>query len=273
MKILLIASDLDGTLLRSDKTISLETKHLLYTMHEKGILFVPSTGRSHTELPEAIRKLPFLKYAITCNGGGLYNYEEGRYLFNDTIEKSMVKQVLEFCKEVPVCPTMVCEGERYIETDETGKIPDFVRKIAPPEILKQATESDDLSVTLEHIETEVQKLMLYPLEVDRREEILNGLKKRFPSLTITTSGPLYIEVNAGGIDKGKALIALCEHLHIPISHTVAFGDAGNDIPMLQAAGYAVVPQNGSVEAKKYADRLCDTCDEDGVRKALIELIP
>ena len=273
MKVLLIASDLDGTLLRSDKTISIETKNLLYALHEKGVLFVPSTGRSHTELPEAIRELSFLKYAITCNGGGVYDYDEGQYLFNYTIEKSMAKQVLEFCKKVPVCPTMVCEGERYIETDATGRISEFVRKIASPGILELATESEDLSVTLENIETEVQKIMLYPLEIDRREEILLELKKRFPGLAITTSGPMYIEVNAGGIDKGKTLNALCEHLKIPISHVVAFGDAGNDIAMLQAAGYAVVPKNGSEEAKKYADRFCETCDEDGVRKALTELMP
>ena len=73
-----VAADLDGTLLRSDKTVSEETIGELRRITEKGVFFIPSTGRTHRELPEALRKLPFLRYALCCNGGAVYDYLEQR---------------------------------------------------------------------------------------------------------------------------------------------------------------------------------------------------
>ena len=60
-------------------------------------------------------------------------------------------------------------------------------------------------------------------------------------------------------------------MDIPIEETVAFGDAGNDIELLDAAGMAVVTENGTDEAKKYADMICPSNNDDGVRKMIEEL--
>ncbi len=264
----LVATDLDGTLLKSDKTISQETKELLYRINEQGIWFVPSTGRTHAELPEIVRGLPFLRYAITCNGGGVYDYQKNCYIFNFTIEKNIAERVIEAIKKLPVYPTMVCEGARFIQADERGKVPEFVKKSAAAGIVEKATVSQDLVMSLHSSGREVQKFMLYPFGPERTEEVLKALQSEFPELFITTSGPLFVEVNAAGIDKGKTLKLLCEKLGIPIKKTIAFGDAANDIAMLKMAGYAVVPENGSDEVKAFADTICESCDEDGFRKEL-----
>ena len=65
---------------------------------------------------------------------------------------------------------------------------------------------------------------------------------------------------------------LCERLNIPVEDCVAFGDAANDIAMLKAAGCAVVTENGTNEAKGVADLICESCDDDGVRKTLLRFM-
>lgn len=264
----LVATDLDGTLLRSDKTISSATEKVLERLNQKKILFVPSTGRTHAELPPAVRRLPFLHYVITCNGSGVYDFEKGAYIFNETIPNSVGVEVAEFCRNQPVHVTMVCEGVRFIQTDETGDVPQFIKDNAAPGIVDVAKPSEDLVALLKESGKDVQKFLVYPFGPDKTKGMLDILHSRFPELFISTSGPLFVEINAPGIDKGKTLRRLCEYLDIPIEDTVAFGDAGNDLAMLKAAGRAVVPGNGTEEAKALADVVCESCDDDGIRKEL-----
>lgn len=264
----LAATDLDGTLLKSDKTISKETEEALSSLYEKGVLFVPSTGRTHIELPDPVKNIANIRYAITCNGGGVYDFCEERYIFNHTIDRKLAEEVLEVCLTLPVYPTFVCEGRRYILTDENGRIADYVKSKAAPGIVDNATGCRDIIEAVRGMDTGLQKIFLYSKDPEATQSILLRLQKEFPKLSITTSGPLYVEINAPNIDKGKTLALLCEHLNIPIEESVAFGDAGNDIAMLETAGFAVVPEDGTDEAKAVADMLCESCDNDGVRKTL-----
>ncbi len=118
---------------------------------------------------------------------------------------------------------------------------------------------------------DAQKLLLYPGEDADRDEIMNALRSSFPQLEITSSGPKYVEVNIKGVDKGKALKVFCRLMEIPIEESIAFGDAENDISMLEAAGKAIVMENGTPEAKKHADVICASNNDDGVRKMAEEL--
>ena len=267
----LVATDLDGTLLRSDKTISKETENVLSSLYEKKILFVPSTGRAHKELPAPVRGIAHLRYAITCNGGGVYDFDEQRYIFNFTIDKELAERVLRFSESLPVYPSFVCNGERYILTEADGKIADYIIRRAAPGVVDIAHASRDLYATLKEMPAGLQKIFLYSKDDELTPDILSRLRDEFPQLFITTSGPVFIEINAAGIDKGKTLRLLCRHLDIPIEESIAFGDAANDLAMLKSAGCAIVPENGTAEAKAVADLFCESCNDDGVRKALMRL--
>ena len=264
----LLAMDLDGTLLRSDKTISQQTVDTLTALSQQGVYFVPCTGRTHIELPRVIRDLPFLNYAITTNGGGIYDYVNGKYICSFGIDNETAIRVFEHAENWPVYPSMVVNGVRMIQADETGKIPQFVMENAAKGIVATAVACPDLKQYLRDSGESAQKILFYPSDADTGVRIIEKLREAFPELAITKSGPLFVEVNAQGIDKGKTLHLLCRHLGVDISETAAFGDAENDIPLLDAAALAVVTANGTQETKKHADLICDSCDNDGVRKAL-----
>lgn len=267
----LVAADLDNTLLRSDKTISPETDALLSSLFGRGVYFVPSTGRTHVELPDPVRAVRDLRYAITCNGGGVYDFLERRYIFSFAIDKALGERVLRFGETLPVYPTMVCEGQRYIRTEADGRVADYIVQRAAPGVVEKSKGSPDLYAELERLGSGLQKIFFYSKDPALTPEILTRLRGEFPELAVTTSGKIFVEVNAPGIDKGKTLRLLCGHLGIPVEESIAFGDAANDLGMLKAAGCAVVPENGTEEVKAVADLICESCNDDGVCKALMRL--
>lgn len=201
-----------------------------------------------------------------------YDYVEGKYLFDLTIEDDLAKRVLTYCKELPVYPTIVCGGKRFIQTDEKGAVPEYVKEHAAPGIVEKSYPSKDLIAELDDPAYHVQKIMVYPASLDQKDYVLCELAEAFPELAITTSGPVFVEINARGIDKGRTLGLLCERLGLSIADAIAFGDAGNDLAMLKAAGLGIVPENGTDEAKACADRICESNDDDGICKALVDLI-
>ena len=266
------ATDLDGTLLRTDKTISEETIAELARISEKGVFFTPSTGRTHRELPAAIRDLPFLHYALCCNGGAVYDYKEKRYIYEETIPYELALELLEYAKSIPVYESVVVNGERICKGDEEGNICEYIRNRAVKDILFNFTGASDVKAAFAAKQLDAQKLLLYLDDRADKTTVIRDLRERFPQLEISSSGPIYIEVNVKGVDKGKALRKFCRMLNIPIEETIAFGDAENDLTMLDAAGLAVVVENGTEEAKKRADLICPSNDEDGVKAALQKLI-
>lgn len=264
----LVATDLDGTLLRSDKTISKETIDTLIELDKKGIIFVPSTGRTHKELPEPIANLPFLHYGLCVNGGEIYDYKEDKCIYEVNISNEKAIEVLDYIKNLPIYPSLVIHGARYLQADENGEVIPYIKKVAVPSILAISTGIYDLKEFVKESKEGVQKFLLYPQDSSMTLELVEHLSEHFEDLSICTSGPLYIEVNAKGVDKGNGLKALCNHLNISTQEVIAFGDASNDLALLDEAGWAVVMENGTEETKKHASEIAPCNDEDGLRKIL-----
>jgi Cof subfamily protein (haloacid dehalogenase superfamily) len=266
-----IACDLDGTLLRDDKTISPETAEILEEINRKGVLFLPSTGRTHRELPEALRGQPFVNYALCCNGGTIYDYIQDRYIFEDAIPYQLALEVLRFIQHLPVFETVVINGERIVKGDENDEICEYIKKVAVKGLQFNFQGAHDVAEAFAKRHRDAQKMLLYLAEGADRQQVMDAISQRFPELLISSSGPLFIEVNIKGVDKGKALKRFCQLMDIPIEESIAFGDAENDISMLDAAGLAVVMENGTPETRKHADLICPSNMNDGVRKTIEEI--
>ncbi|KAF9902594.1 hypothetical protein EC991_004767 [Linnemannia zychae] len=87
-----------------------------------------------------------------------------------------------------------------------------------------------------------------------------------PPLTLTYSGPYFLEISGAGVNKGLGLSAYCAHNSIPREEVVAFGDLLNDAEMLQFAGLGLCMGNGHEDMKRLADRVIGTNAEDGLAK-------
>ena len=90
----IIALDLDGTLLDSRKRLSERNFKALKAASERGVLVVPTTGRFFGMMPEAVRSLDFVRYAITVNGAAVFDREAGKTILREEIPHALALEVI-----------------------------------------------------------------------------------------------------------------------------------------------------------------------------------
>jgi len=111
-------------------------------------------------------------------------------------------------------------------------------------------------------------LQLIPLITADEEP---AVMRQLPHCVSSRWHPAFTDITSKMADKGKGLHAICQHLHLDVSDTIAFGDGGNDIAILRQAGTGVVMGNATDEVKRHADMVTTAVDEDGILHALRQL--
>ena len=269
----LIALDLDGTLLNSDKALTPRNRAALESASLHGIEIVPSTGRFYRGMPEQIRELPFVNYAITINGAQVLNVKTGESLYSAGIPTDTALEVLSWLDTLPVIYDVYADGWGYItawmQRDAEQYISyshsiDMVRTLRSP--------VPDVKEFIREGRHRPQKMQLYTRDIPFRDALLLEMAEKYPDLVISTSLPNNIEINSRDAEKGLALLGLAEKLGLRRGQTMAFGDGLNDIGMIRAAGVGVVMANGREDVKAEADILAESCDDDGVAKVIEELL-
>ncbi|MBQ1679162.1 MAG: HAD family phosphatase [Oscillospiraceae bacterium] len=272
-RIKLIALDLDGTLLTTDKALTAENEAALRRAAEAGIEIVPATGRFYGAIPENVRSLPYLHYAITVNGAEIYDIRNQQSLFQSVIPWQRAVEVLEYLDSLPVIYDCYMDGWGWMSQAHYARSADFAPTKHSLEMLqKLRTPVPELKAHLAAVGHGVQKLMMFFQDMELRARAMEELALRFPDLAVTSSIPRNVELNSMDARKGVALTRLAEYLGAARTETMAFGDDLNDVSMLEAAGIGVAMANAGPEARAAADFVTGSCDESGVARALDRLI-
>lgn len=267
----LIAADLDGTLLNEKKEVSERNLMALHRAAERGILFVPATGRIWRGLPQALLDLPFLKYVIAVNGAGVVDCEKDVTLHRAEISREDSVRLAEYMRGIGTYFDCYLNGKGCVEQHYYDRIDEFIRKNFRAFVRSSRETVPDL---VEYLKTQngVQKLQMNFADMELRRRIMQELPEKFPGVTVTTAVVNNIEVNAADGNKGCALEWLCRHLNIDLSQVAAFGDGTNDITMLQKAGVSVAMGNALEEVKAVSRYVTLTNEEDGVAAFLEEYV-
>ncbi len=266
----LIALDLDGTLLNSEKKLTAQNAAALERAAEKGIEIVPATGRFYLGMPELIKSLPYVHYVISVNGAQVYDVKRDKTVCSSEIEWERAVSVMERLDGMPVIYDCYQDGWGWMTQEMYDKAEEFAPTVHNLEMIKKLrTPVPELKVYLKEQKKGVQKIQLFFRDMALRAEMLETLPKEFPDLVVTTSIVNNIEINSREATKGIALKRLAEYLGISTAETMAFGDDLNDIPMLEEAGIGVAMGNAYDEVKKAADYITDDCNCDGVANAII----
>jgi Cof subfamily protein (haloacid dehalogenase superfamily) len=257
----LVATDLDGTILRSDKSVSERTRKIVGQLEADGVSVVLVSARPPRVLKRIAERNGFNGLAICCNGAIIFDLESEEMLRHIPVSYEETLEVARLLQEA--MPGLGFAWERGLEF---GCDPRFASLHTFPgeEILNPV----DI-LTLD--ESPFSKLIV--LDPDNHPDMLLDVARRYagPNVTITHSGAPFIEISAVGVDKASGLVALAEELSIPMSSVIAFGDMPNDLAMLESAGYSVGVANahGSVLAR--VDEVTLSNDEDGVAVVLERL--
>ena len=265
----LIALDLDGTLLDSEKRLSERNRAALAAAAAKGVHIVPTTGRFFGMMPEAIRALPFVRYAITVNGAQVYDRETDTALARAEIPVATAIAAME------VLDGFDCIYDCY--QDSWGWMTDAMQRKAElyapdAHYLKMIREFrkpvPELKAHLAAKGADVQKVMCFARDAADLPTIQGALAARFPELVLTRSTPNNVEINHALAHKGEALRRLCDALGFGIENAMSFGDGLNDLTMVRDAGFGVAMANSAPEVLAAAKHVTLSNDEDGVAAAI-----
>ncbi len=268
----LIALDLDGTLLTSDKRLTDRTVRALARAAGAGAWIVPATGRFYGGMPASVRALPFLRYAITINGAAVFDVEAGQDIARAEIPLAHALRILEYLDTLPVIYDCYLDNAGWMTAAMQQRAAEFS---ADPHYLKMIRELrrpvPELKAFLRERGCGVQKIQLFTKDRELRLRMLRELEPRFGALAVSSSVESNVEINDARANKGEALRALAAHLGLSAAQTMAFGDGLNDISMLRAAGTGVAMANAHPEAKAAADQMTESCDREGVAALLEKL--
>ena len=274
MKIKLIATDMDGTFLDDNKEAPEENIRALAECAARGIEVVPATGRTILSVPEEIKNLPGVRYAITTNGAVVADLKEGTISSTCNMTADLAAAVMDIARdsEDDIMYDAYIEGVGYT-TDYFWEHLDYYA--ASPGIAglirKTRRPVPDNIAYVRECGQDVEKINMFFVDMEARKRMRERLSK-IPEILVTSAIPENLEINADGATKGSALLRLAEYLNISREETMAFGDGENDLSMIECAGIGVAMENGEESVKAAADHVTVTNNEAGVAVAIHRFI-
>ncbi len=258
----LVALDLDGTLLRHDKTISERTRRVLARLPAAGVLVVLVSGRPPRTLRTIAHEVGLSGLAICCNGAIVYDLERDAVVQHAPLDAAVAQQLIQALREqIPgVCFAFEFGTRFACDPPYSALIPAGAEPAGPvAEALALCSEP-------------VTKLIVRhaDLNCEALRELATAVAGE--AAVVSYSGAPFVEVSAAGVHKAWALAALCAERGIDAAEVIAFGDMPNDLPMLRWAGRGVAVANAHPEVLAQADEVTLSNDEDGVAVVLERLL-
>lgn len=259
MKAKLFVTDMDGTLLNSERKISEGNKAAIKKAVEAGVIFTIATGRMHASALPYAQELGVEVPIITYNGA-LIKTTAGKEIYASYLEPELVKEVIAFCWEKGYHVHSYSDEKLYFSKDD-----EKARYYQHACGVKGQIVGDDLVKYTE----KVPKLLMMSDTPEQGEAMMQAVRERFGTRVETVkSAPTYMEILKPGVTKASAIAKLAEIMQVPEEQVLAIGDSGNDIPMLKAAAFGVAMGNATPEAKAAAKYFVADCDHDGLAEAV-----
>jgi Cof subfamily protein (haloacid dehalogenase superfamily) len=272
MDIKLIAIDLDGTLLDSKKRLSDVNRMALLQCIQKGIWIVPCTGRTVDGIPDEVKSIAGIRYAITANGAVIEDMEEKTVIDSRMLPREHALELLRLVDSYHVMYDPYIDRRGITEPRFYEHLSEYGLSAELQEMVRLTR--DVHSNIIEFVEKNhkpVEKINLFFPNMEERARLRTELEKR-GDILVTSSIPNNLEINAPGATKGEAILRLASHLGLSRKQTMGIGDGENDFSMIQKAGIGVAMKNGSKELRAAADYITDTNDENGVASAINHLV-
>ncbi len=258
----IIAIDMDGTLLREDRSISKETIRTINLAREKGIKVVLATGRPIEGVKSYLEMLGLVgrdEYVLSFNGALVQNTLTGDIIIRNTLKGKDYKRLYQLSKEINI---------NIHAFSRLGCITPKISKYSEVEGVINGIPIRVLPVEETLDEEDIMKIMLIdePWIVDAAVDKIP--KEIFEDYTVLRSTPYFFEFLNRSSNKGEGIRALADTLGVKQQEVMCIGDAGNDYHMIKYAGLGVAMGNAFDEIKEIADYVTKSNNEDGVAHAI-----
>lgn len=263
MDVKLIALDLDDTLLNNERQISDENAQALRACADRGIYVVLCSGRAEDAILPFVRRLEIAgkeagRYLVAINGCSIFDLHTRQQIFCRKVESDILIRTNEIAEKYGLCSEVYTPDTIYYpEYNEWTKLDVDLCGL-------KGVEVEDYKSLLKNPFTK----MLVPGEPEKLLKLQDELRAEFGNrAVIFTSKPYFLEILPPNCGKGEAITWLAEHIGIPVSTTMGFGDSMNDESMIRMCGYGVCMKNGLQAMKDAADFVTEyDNDNSGIGK-------
>lgn len=263
MFIKLVAVDIDGTLLTSQRELTPAVKEAVTQAKAQGVKVVITTGRPIAGVKTLLDDLNLRDpgdYVITFNGGLVQDTATGEDLVKETLTYDDYLDLELLARKLGVHMHAITKEGIYTANRDIGKYTMHEAMLVSMPVFYRTPE--------EMADKEVVKIMF----IDE-PEVLDPAIAKIPAdfydrFGMVKSTPFYLEVVKKTVSKGNAIKHLADKLGLDMSQTMAIGDEENDRTMLEVVAVPVVMANGNPELKKIAKHITFSNDESGVAHAI-----
>ena len=254
----IVASDLDGTLFNTKVEVGAKNNAAIKALFDKGIFFVPSSGRTLCEIPKELTENPYIRFIAFSNGSTVYDKETGKNLLS-CIDKATANKAFDIIEKFETHITIRHGGQNYgdantaddksckylnVQTGHRGLLNTYGRFLPNfKEFYRNAENIEMISI-------------FFHSDSDRIA--CKELLEESCDLMIASAMPYNLEICSNKAGKGNALLRLGEYLGIEKDAIIAVGDSENDIPAIKTAGLGLAVENACEALKSVADEvICD----------------
>ena len=265
----LLAVDMDGTLLNSQKKITPRTVDALAELTKRGVYVVTSTGRGRAEINDYPDVIKLMNYGVLNSGGLLFDFVRDEPLAIHGVDEEKILQIIDFGLEERAMIHLLSVRHSIAREDDIQNMAAFDMAVYHDMFNRICERCDDFKGYVRAHPGEVIKINLYHRDAASRDR--NLARMNALDLSISFAEAFNLEASPANITKASGLVELCGLLKIDVANTVAIGDAHNDTEVLQVAGLGVAMGNASDEIKQLADFVTLDNDSDGVAAAIERL--
>lgn len=284
----LLVSDMDGTLFNSNQEISPLNLAAIKKAQEQGIQFMIATGRSMDTIAPTVDKYELRCSFLLMNGAEVRD-EQRNIISTINIENSIIKELTQTLENRGYIPEYVTNGGAQIcgskerlelnmgyrmlclDRNHTMTLEEAIEAGKTSMFMKTLIRNDTLEALLAK-NLEIRKVIVFNPDGEFNTKNRLELIEEFPSLSILSSYPENIEINAKNARKGYGLEKAIEKLGISKDEVAVFGDGLNDLSMFELFPNTFAPENAETEIKKRAKEIIPSNNDDGVGKKIFELL-
>ena len=262
----LLALDMDGTTLNSEKKITTQTVEGINRLLNDGVHVIVASGRCLAEMNDYREDFRQIRYAILASGAMIYDFSENKPVSVHPVPFNECLDLIDFGEQENAMIHLLTIRESIVKPQDITHMADFQMDVYQDMYIRNCLQCEDQRAYAKAHKEDVVKVNIYHRSPESRARTVEKLKGY--NLQMVFAETTALESSPPSVTKAAGLVELCKYLNIDIADTVAIGDAPNDIEILQTAGYAVVMGNAADEIKQMADFVTADNDHDGVLAAI-----
>lgn len=286
----LVAIDLDGTMLNQYGVVTQNTKEAIQKVQEAGIEVIIASGRPIDSIKTIAKEIKSEKYFISGNGAIIYDMAKNEIIYENTLKKQKVLEIIKICEENSIYYNIYTENEIVAKSLQCNVL--YYHKENANKEEKDKTHINIVENVYDYIANRDEKIVKITV-CDSNQVIFNSIMRKLKELDDievlevshmsrkmirqgTEEIPIeyfYTEISAKNVDKWNAIEFLKEKMKIKTEEIIAIGDNINDKKMIENAGLGVAMGQSHPEIKAVANQTTASNLEDGVAQFLYLIIP